>query len=151
MATRDLHNNLKTVVTRKPGTAAATADFNGTAVDTLGFEGVEVFVYMAASGDTLSGSVYTTLELEESNDNTTFTDVAEVDMIGAIDGTTTGAFAVIDDPAEDDALFRVGYVGNKRYVRVVVNVTGTHTNGTAYTTWAVLGHGRQMPAGVAHP
>jgi tRNA G37 N-methylase Trm5 len=84
------------------------------------------------SGDTLSGSVMVELELEESDDNTTYTDCANAALenattgaTGAVTGTNLGTFAVIDAPTEDSAMFYVRYVGSKRYSRVVVNKTGT--------------------------
>lgn len=107
-----------------------TADANGSGVDTQDSVGVAIVAHVGTSGDTLSGSVYIDLEVQHSDDNSTFVACANADIDEAVTGTNTGTFARIDDPAEDDAIYKCNYLGNKRYVRVVANVTGTHTNGT---------------------
>lgn len=141
MATRDLHNNIKTVTSLVPATR--TADANGTGVDTSGFESVEAVVALGQSGDTLSGSVKLDLELEESDDDSTYTDVALADMIG---GVSAGNFGTIDAATEDEKIYRVGYRGRKKYVRPVLNFTGTHTNGIPCAAMVILGNPRHAPA-----
>lgn len=137
---RDLHNNLSVV--RVLDAATITADGAGDAdVDLQGYNGCEMIVVVGASGDTLSGSVKISLELEESDDDTTYTDVADADILGAT-GAGSGQFALIDDPSEDDTVYSAGYIGDKRYLRLIVNVTGTHTNGTPIGACAIRGHGR---------
>lgn len=110
---------------------APTIDKNFTAVDLLGYGGCEVIVSMGNSGDTLSASVKAEFEIEHSDDNSTWTDCADADVVDTVTGTNTGTIAVVDAPAEDSTIFSTQYVGGKRYVRVVQNVTGTHTNGYA--------------------
>lgn len=126
--------------------ATRTADANGTAVDTQGYGSVSFFALFGASGDTLSGSVYAEVELEESDDNSTFTDVADADVVTAVTGTNTGTIAVVNDPAEDDQTYKAGYIGGKRYVRPVYNVTGTHSNGMPVAVIAVLSNPTYAPA-----
>lgn len=138
MVSRDLYNNLGVRMAVEP--QVATADVTGDTVDTLGYGSVMLAVPVGASGDTLSGSVKIELEVEESDDNSTWTDVADADLHNAVTGTNTGTFAVIDDPAEDDAVYVTGYRGAKRYVRIIANLTGTHTNGTEIAGVAILGH-----------
>jgi len=91
-------------------------------------------VNVGNSGDTLSGSVYIELEVETSDDNSTWVDAADAMITGAVTGTNTGTFAVINAPTEDSAIFTTAYLGRERYVRVVVNVTGTHSSGTPVAT-----------------
>lgn len=136
---QDMKNNIKVVSGITPALAQKT-DANGTTIDRLGFDSCTVAVYMGASGDTLSGSVYAEFKLEESDNGSVWSAVAEKHMIGALAGTTTGAFAKVDDPAEDDLVYKVGYVGAKRYVRAVVDVTGTHTNGFPLAIVGILGN-----------
>jgi len=94
---------------------------------------------VGASGETLSGSVKIELEIEESDDDSTFDDAEDADLSSSVSGTNAGTFAVIDDGAED-AVYTTSYKGDntkKRYVRPVINVTGTHTNGTPIGILAV--------------
>lgn len=110
--------------------ATVTADTDSASVDTQDYSDVLFLVNVGESGDTLDASNYIELEVEESDDNVTFTDVADEDLNAYVAGTNDGTFALVDASDEDDAVYFTGYTGIKRYVRVVVNVTGTHTNGT---------------------
>jgi len=144
---KDLHNNIKVVQALIP--AVVTADANGSGIDRQGFEMVEHIVVMGNSGDTLSGSVLIELVLQDSPDNSVWSDVilAKQVLVGA-DGisvapSATGVFATIDAPAEDSRHFRIGYRGGERYTRIQVDLTGTHTNGTPISVIAVLGSPEQ--------
>lgn len=111
----------------------------GTGVDLAGYEGAMVFVNVGISGDTLSGSLKSSFSLQESDDNSTFTDVAAADIEGSSQPT------LIDDAAEDPALIAWGYTGSKRYLRVLDDTTGTHTNGTPVGA-VVVRRGKYLPA-----
>lgn len=139
----DLKRGVKTTQVFDPDTV--TSDQNCTGVDMKGYEDVMFLVSVGASGDTLSGSVYTLLEVEESDNNSTYTDCADADIDVAVTGTNTGTFAKIDDAAEDDTVYKVRYLGNKRYARVVINVVGTHTNGTPIAVLAQRSGSNYLP------
>ena len=126
---RDMHDNLSPVTSLDP--LLRTADANGSSADLRGYEGAMVVAHVGAEGDTLSGSLYIEFEVEESDDDSAWTDVANADLLGFVAGTNTGTFAKIDAAAEAPAIYRASYIGNKRYIRIVENVTGTHTNGTS--------------------
>lgn len=143
MALRDLYSNLGVQLALE--TQTFTADGNGNGIDTRGFDSVMLAAAVGISGDTLSGTVMIELEVEESDDDSIYTDVADDDLLNFVAGTNGGTFAVVDDAAEDDAVYLTGYRGSKRYVRVVVNVTGTHTNGTPIGAVAILGHAHLTP------
>lgn len=110
------------------GPAARTATVNGTGVDLATFEGAGVLI---VSG-TVTDGVHTP-SLQESTDNTTFTNVAAGDM----DGT----FAVLASGVNQ----KVGYVGAKRYLRVVMTITGA-TTGAVSTALIVRGGSHVTPA-----
>ena len=141
---KDLSNNINPAVSLAAAVRSAAA--NGTGVDLQGYESATVLVDVGAEGDTLSSSVYFELSLEESDDNSTFTDVAQASII---DGTIAagGIFLKLDgtaggNPDTAGGIFRVGYVGNKRYLRVVIAKTGTHSNGTPIGAMVVRGSAR---------
>lgn len=149
MARRSIHDTVRAAMSIVP--AVQTGDANGTGVDTKGFEAVEFVWLVGNSGDTLSGSVYAELECEESDDNSTFTDCANADIDPVTSETTnnTGTIALINAPTEDQKVFRAAYIGSKRYVRPVYNITGTHTNGTPVGCCVLLARYRHPP--VANP
>lgn len=129
---QDLSNNINPAVSII--NAVKTAAANGTGVDLQGYEGATVLVDVGAEGDTLSSSVHFEISLEESDDDSTYTDVTQA---GIVDGTITagGIFLKLDgtaggNPDTTGGIFRVEYVGGKRYIRVVLAKTGTHSNGT---------------------
>ena len=138
---KDLSNNISPAVSLAAAVRSAAA--NGTGVDLQGYESATVLVDVGAEGDTLSSSVHFEVSLEESDDNSTFTDVAQASIIDGtiasggiflkLDGTTGG------DPDTTGGIFRVGYVGNKRYIRDVLAKTGTHSNGTPIGLMVVKG------------
>ena len=141
---KDLSNNIVPVVSIK--NAVKTAAENGTGVDLQGYEGATILVDVGAEGDTLSSSVHFEVSLEESDDDSTYTDVAQA---GIIDGTIAsgGIFLKLDgttgaDPGTAGGIFRVGYVGGKRYIRVVLAKTGTHSTGTPIGAMVVKSHAR---------
>ena len=141
---KDLSNNINPAVSII--NAVKTAAGNGTGVYLQGYESATVLVDVGAEGDTLSGSVYFEVSLEHSDDNSTYSDCAQADIIDGtiaaggiflkLDGTTGG------DPDTAGGIFRIGYVGGKRYVRVVLAKTGTHSNGTPLGAMIVRGHAR---------
>jgi hypothetical protein len=141
---RDLHSNIKVTTHLVPLVLNNDAEGTpATGIDTKGFDSLEFVVVLGDSGDTLSGSVLLDLRLQHSDDNTNWVDVSSVDdvLIGSNPRTTTisgtGVFATIDAPAEDQTHFRIGYRGTRRYARILIDTTGTHTNGTPATVIAI--------------
>jgi hypothetical protein len=93
-----------------------TATTNGAGVDLLGFDANVVEIVTGAWGGTTPTA---TAKVQESADNTTFTDVADTDLDG-VTGNPSG-FALAASSVKP-----VGYTGTKRYVRVILSaVTGT--------------------------
>ena len=140
----DLSNSINPAVSL--AAAVRTAAANGTGVDLKGYESATILVDVGAEGDTLSGSVFFEVSLEESDDDSTYTDVAQA---GIVDGTIAsgGIFLKLDgtaggNPDSAGGIFRVGYVGGKRYIRVVLAKTGTHSTGTPIGAMVVRGHAR---------
>lgn len=135
---KDLYNHLNVTQSLDPATATATA--KGAATDIQGYNSVMHVVNVGESGDTLSGSVYWTLTLQESDTTTDgdFTAVAAADMHGTNN-------VVIDAAAEDDAVHKFGYKGSKRYTRTIATATGTHTNGTPISMTAIRSNADVQP------
>lgn len=141
---QDLHNAFKVVSALDAIVVNDDTEGTGAAIDLQGYEGAELIVNCGISGDTLSGSVKYDLVLKECDTSGgTYTAVAQADVVGGT--VTSGVFATVDDAAEDPAVFRIGYIGSKRYIKLFVDTTGTHTNGTPMAAVALLGVGRHMP------
>lgn len=146
MATRDIINNISRDQVLDP--VVISTDTNTTTTDMQGFESLCMSVLMGDSGDTLSGSVFHELILQHGDlaDGSDGAAVADTDVVLGEGGSiSSGVFALIDAPAEDSAVFSIGYVGKKRYVRVVIDTTGTHTNGTPMGVVALKGKPTLLP------
>ena len=141
---RDLENGTK--ITQLVDPVVGTADVNSASVDMKGYNDVMFVVNLGESGDTLSGSVKVEFEIEDSSDDSTWADAADADLTTTVSGTNTGCFGVVDDAAEDDAVFVTRYIANERYVRVVLNFTGTHTNGIPVSVTAIQSNPQVLPA-----
>ena len=140
---RDLKNNIGVVQSLAP--AARSSDADGTGVDLQGFESATIVIDMGAEGITLSSTNKIEIELEHSDDNSTFTDVtSSADVIGATPDSN-GVIATFDDPAEAPAIASVGYIGGKRYIRAVANFSGTHGSATPLAVSVIKGHARSNP------
>lgn len=135
-ANKDVKNKLKFVTSIVP--LLRTADVNGAGVDLQDSNGAALVAHLGASGDTLSASVYLAMEVQHSDDNSTFTACADADIDTAVASVSTGTFAKIIANASLSAMVKCNYLGSKRYVRVVGNLVGTHTNGLTFGAHAVL-------------
>ena len=134
---QDLKENVKYVKSLSPIVQAADVDTTG--VDLQGFDSAAVLVDIGAPGVTYSSSVKVDLILEESDDDATYTAVtANTSVTGGTVGST-GIFQTIDADGECNAVYGIGYVGGKRYIRVALDFTGTHSTGTAMGVTVLLG------------
>jgi hypothetical protein len=79
---------------------------NGTGIDLAGAESALVVLQ---NGAATAGA---TVKIQESVDNSTFTDVADADLIG-LTGNTSGVAQTAS------TVVKVSYVGTKRYLRVI--------------------------------
>ena len=137
---KDLRSNISVVQTIAPVAGAADAD--GATVDLQGYESCTFVINMGIEGITLSGSNKIEIELEESTDNSTWTNVtASTSVIGATPNSD-GKVATFDDNAETPSVATVAYIGDKRYVRVIANFSGTHGTATPYSVTAIRGSAR---------
>lgn len=129
---RDLTSKLDHELTR----AAAVATGNGTNIDFTGVDSSDALsvthiVNVGVSADTLSGTLYHTFKLQESDDNSTYTDASADDVIVRNGNTVLTVNAVvIDAAAEDPVAISFGYIGHKQYSRVRDALTGNHATGT---------------------
>lgn len=107
---KDIHRDSDYVNSLAP--ASRTATTNGTGVDLQGFEGAEIII----TAGTITDGTHAP-KLQESDNGSTFADVSSSDLLGTFSNITSNSTQ------------KVGYVGNKRYIRVVVTVSGATTGG----------------------
>lgn len=144
---RDFENNLAQTQIVSPVTATSTAgDITSTTVDLLGYDSLALYGMVGITAETWSGSVYLELQVEESDDDSTYTAVANADITNAVTGSAVGTFAKMTVSTTDDVqVYMTEYRGSKRYVQVIVNVTGTQTSGTPVAVLAIKGQAKVLP------
>jgi hypothetical protein len=114
---RDLASNISVVSAVVPATLTATN--TSAAIDLQGFDAATLLINTGAIG----GSGNFTPKLQHS-DTTTSEDFADVPAAGLI-GTFPAALA-------GSTVYKVGYIGNKRYIRTVLTLnSGTNIAASA--------------------
>lgn len=107
--------------------ATRTANSTGTGVDLAGYHAAAIYVVAG----TITDGTHTPV-VQESDDNSIFADVAAEDLQGSLVDITS------------DSVQEIGYIGNKRYIRVNVAASGT-TNGGTYGAFVVRGRSSSRP------
>lgn len=144
MPQRDLYNNLATVQLLDPQ-AINDTDTKSALLDTREHGGALILVpcgtFTGADADS-----YVSLILQESDTTVDgdFTAVATTDMHRAITTATAGLFGLVNSTSVDNALFKVGYIGSKRYIRVLLDFT-TGTGGVTAANVSVVAVMAQPP------
>jgi len=136
MTTREIDSNI--VITASLYPAALTTNNTtvaGTGVDLKGFSAAEVVVQVGTYAETVSGA-FSEFSIQESDDDTTYTDVANADLTDTVAATstvtgasTTGVIGKVSSTSNDNVVFKSGYKGSKRYIRVKENAEKNHNVG----------------------
>lgn len=126
--------------------AVYTSDQTSDEIDMQGYQDLAIVANVGVSADSLSGSVYIALELQHSDTSGSgYAACADTDLVNPVTSVNTGSFAKIDDDAEDNAIFKTAYKGTKRFVKVVVNMVGSHSSGCPVSVTAIKGRAAAMP------
>ena len=137
MANYDLVNNIDTEASI--ASRLITADTNGTSIDLSGYLSATVLVNIGAEGPNLSANISISFKLQDSDDETEWTDV-EPDAALGLKTDDDGIFYVADKAALAPAVLAIGYTMNKQYLRVVIDVKGAQGAGTPIGALVVKGH-----------
>jgi len=127
----DLHNNMKYVPCIEPVALTDATDHVGRTIDRAGYESLE---FVIQTGTLAAAAGTWTLTIYEDDDPAMGTEaaVADADLLG----TEAGASFT---QAKDDKSFKIGYIGNKRYVRPKL-VVATSDDASPLAVLAVLGN-----------
>jgi hypothetical protein len=128
----DMYNSIG--LTSSIRAQAVTAAVNGAGVELANFNSATVVFDLG----TFAGTTPTaTIKIQESDDNVTFTDVAAADLIG-------GALPGID-ATTDETVYKRGYIGIKKYVRVIVSAIAGTSPSLPMSAVVIRGHARTYP------
>ncbi|URN85866.1 hypothetical protein [Acetobacterium wieringae] len=127
---KDLYNNIKVMNALDTKAIASNTTTAGEIIDLKGFDSL-AFIFQTG---TITDGDYTLLIQEgDESDLSDAGAVADDDLLG------TEAAASFTADTDDNAVSKIGYRGNKRYVRISVISTNVTTGGTVGAI-AVLGH-----------
>ncbi len=131
---KDLHNNIKCSLAEPPVAALTNANtpFVSTILDTQGFFSAE---YVGILGTNTDADATFTLLVEDGDDS------ALSDAAAVADAYLLGVEAAGLDYADDNKVFKIGYIGPKRYVTPAANGAGDIFFAAAW----IQGHPRKAP------
>ncbi len=147
MTMRDLHNNLAVVRGIAPQTVAGSPLNTGN-IDLRGFNAAEIVVEFGdidEMGASPVGAAKLDIKIEHADDDGSgapgaYADVTLADVIGP----ASVSAGVVASPTTDAAPVEVGYIGDKRFIRVTLTPTGL-VNGGPIACMIVKGHARHAP------
>lgn len=138
MATRDLHNHLHFVNAEPPVTQTnSDTAFTSATIDTAGYESLEFVIMLGTMTD---ADVTAAVVMNESDDSgmSGSNAVADAHLLGT---EADAAFQFGDD----NGVRKIGYVGSKRYVNLVITPTGNNSGALPIAVLAIQGHARHQP------
>ena len=126
------------------------ADANCTGVDTRDFANVDIEVTVGARGDTWDATNFIDIEVEGSDTSVSagYADAANADLRGDTDtggAANTGTIKSLDAAADGSQVYRTAYVGSCRWIRAVLNFSGTHSTGSIIGVNYIMGKPRRPP------
>jgi hypothetical protein len=116
---KSLYNNARAVLALSPANRTANAAVNGNTVDlNLDKQNFRNTMFAVHAGTIGDGSHAVTAQ--DSDDGAAWSDAPAEAVSGALPTITA---------TDDDSVFEIGYLGARRYVRLVVTTTGVPTTG----------------------
>jgi hypothetical protein len=149
---KDLFNAIKLIKSYAPKDEAADAtDQVGAVIDLKGFRG---FVYGIMTGLIADAGAVFSVKIEHADElafNVTNVAVPVADLqmdtdAGAVlDATPESGFQCAFDQANDGAIAKIGYIGDKRYLRMTISPVGNSTSSDPIAVFGVQGEALHQP------
>lgn len=126
------------------GPATLNADNTPAAIDMGNFDAAVICISVGVGGITFDTTNKVEFKLTHSDDDSTYTAVAQEDVKGATVGTG-GIIRSLVAAHAAASLTEVGYHGGKRYLKLLADFSGTHGTGTPISCVVVRGLPRIGP------
>ncbi|MDQ0349742.1 hypothetical protein [Ancylobacter vacuolatus] len=139
---KDIHSGLTAAVAI--GNATLSADNTPAAIDLQGYNAAEIVLAIGIGGITFSGTNKVEFKLTHSDDDSTYDAVEQKDVLGV----TVAAGGIIKSLVAAHAaaaVYRAGYKGGRRYLKLLADFAGTHGTGTPIAAIVLKGHGFNKP------
>lgn len=136
MPQRDMVSDLSAAVILPAATYSA--DNTPASIDLAGYEGASLYLSVGVGGITFTGTNKVEFVLTHSDDDSTYTNVASADLVGA-PSVTNGIIRTLSAAHASAAVYEYGYKGGKRYLKLLADFSGTHATGTPFSATVIRG------------
>lgn len=133
---KDISTSLGAIAAIAP--AVLDADNTPAAIDIGNYGAAIVLIHVGIGGITFTADNKVEFKLTHSDDNSTYTAVAQEDVKGVTVGTGGIVRSLVAAHAAA-SLTKVGYHGGKRYLKLLADFSGTHSSGTPMSAVVVAG------------
>jgi len=133
---KDLHNNIdvrRAISPKRETTNAASAS---QIIDRKGYESLE-FVIVAGTLATAAATFTPSLEHGDESNLSDTASPAATELLGTLAEATF-------DGADDDTVYKIGYRGTKRYVRLTIT-SASNTGNADFAAVAILSNPQKAP------
>jgi hypothetical protein len=139
---RDLYTKIVPVLAFGP--VALAADNTPAAIDLAGFHSAVIELGVGIGGITFDATNKVEFVVTHSDDNSSYANVTDADMLG-VTGITGGIIKSLVAAHAAAAVYRYGYIGNKRYLKILADFSGTHGTATPLFAQVIKGNGVYKP------
>ncbi|MFC3163066.1 hypothetical protein [Ciceribacter thiooxidans] len=140
---KDIHSDF--TVVSAIGAAVLSADNTPTAIDLQGYNAAEILLAIGVGGITFDTTNKIEFKVTHSDDDSTYTAVEAKDILGVAAVGSGGIIKALTAAHAAAAAYRFGYVGGKRYLKILADFSGTHAAGTPIAGLVVKGQGYNQP------
>lgn len=140
---RDLHHNIG--VAEAIPAAAYDADNTPATVDLAGFESAAIVLAIGAGGITFTTTNKVEFKLTHSDDDSTYEAVTAADVQGVETVGTGGIVKALTAAHATASVSKIGYVGGRRYLKLLADFSGTHGTATPIAASVIKGNALDKP------
>ena len=140
---KDVHSHM--LATVAIGAAVLAADNTPPAIDLQGYQAAEIILAVGIGGITFSGTNKIEFKLTHSDDDATYEAVTVTDMLGLDAVGDGGIIKALTAEHAAAAVYRFGYKGGRRYLKLLADFSGTHGSGTPIAATVLKMKGADTP------
>ena len=142
---KDLYNNIAAAQVLAPVSISATQ--SAVEVDLKDCNSAVFYWLTGIEAGTLAANLGWSLTMTHADDDGTgiagsYSNVAAGDVQGAT--PSSGVVVTLNDAADDVTLYKIGYIGGKRFVKLLITEIGS-TTGMPQALLVLMGHLRDAP------
>ena len=140
---KDIHSALFAVLAIEA--AVFTADNAPAVIDLLGYDAAEIVLSIGAGGIAFTNANKIEFKLTHSDDDVTYSAVDIGHVLGVKSVGEGGIIKALTAAHAAAAVYRFGYKGGKRYLKLLADFSGAHATGTALSAVVLKGWGHNNP------